>query len=218
MTLERLWWALVRFGFRLLYNELAFTYDLVSRVVSLGQWRAWQRAAFSYLDAAPGDIVLEIAHGTGDMQLDLRAAGVRTVGLDRSPHMGRIARRKLAGQGFRARLVRADAMALPFGNARFPAVVSTFPTNFIGHPRTLAEIRRVLRPGGRLVIVMNGQLTGAGPVPRLLELAYRVTGQRDPWPVDGILAQFREAGLPAESVSRALPVSAVSLIVAQRAD
>ncbi|MCZ7544410.1 MAG: hypothetical protein M5R40_13175 [Anaerolineae bacterium] len=47
MTLERLWWALVRFGFRLLYNELAFTYDLVSRVVSLGQWRAWQRAAFS---------------------------------------------------------------------------------------------------------------------------------------------------------------------------
>jgi hypothetical protein len=52
--MKRLWWGLVRFGFRLLYNEFAFTYDTVSKVVSLGAWRCWQRAALKYLAVPPG--------------------------------------------------------------------------------------------------------------------------------------------------------------------
>ncbi len=216
VILERSWWALVRFGFRLLYNELAFTYDLVSWVVSLGQWRTWQRAVFRYLNIAPGDAVLEIAHGTANLQLDLRAAGLKSIGIDRSPHMGRLASRKLRRRGFHPRLARADAMALPFAAASFPAVVSTFPTEFIVHLRTLAEIHRVLRPGGRLVVVVNGRLTGEGPIARLLEFAYTVTGQRGPWPVDDIMARFKSAGLPAELVTRAVIGGEVLLLVAQR--
>ena len=67
---RRAWRSLLRFGFRLLYHELAWTYDLVSRVVSLGQWRTWQRTALEHLAARRGDPILELAHGTGDLQID----------------------------------------------------------------------------------------------------------------------------------------------------
>ncbi len=149
-----LWWRLVRFGFRLLYNEMAWTYDLVSWVVSLNRWRAWQRTTLPHLGAAPGSRVLELAHGTANLQLDMRAAGLEPVGLDVSSAMGRIARRKLHAAGIdEPPLVRANARALPFGAAHFDAIVSTFPTEFIIHPDTLREAARVLRPGGRLVVL-----------------------------------------------------------------
>jgi ubiquinone/menaquinone biosynthesis C-methylase UbiE len=77
-----LWRRLLRFGFRLLYNELAFTYDMVSAVVSLGAWRCWTRAALRQL--ASDGLILELAHGTGNLQLDLAAAGRRSVGFDLS--------------------------------------------------------------------------------------------------------------------------------------
>ncbi|MBN1284542.1 MAG: methyltransferase domain-containing protein [Anaerolineae bacterium] len=212
--IAKLWWALVGFGFRLLYNELAFTYDLVSWVVSFGHWRTWQRVALRYLDAVPGAPVLELAHGTGNLQLDLRARGCRAVGLDLSPQMGRIARRKLARRGWRPALVRASALALPFPDDTFAAIVSTFPTAFIFERATLAEARRVLRPGGRLVIGANARITGTDPLSRLLEFAYRVTGQRGDLPLDAIAQHFEAAGLPAEFVAHQIAGGEVWLLVA----
>ena len=71
--MSQAWWALVRFGFRLLYNELAFTYDTVSWVVSLGAWRCWVDAALAHLDGQSP--VLELAHGPGNLHIDLALAG-----------------------------------------------------------------------------------------------------------------------------------------------
>lgn len=178
--MRALWWRLVRFGFRLLYYELAFTYDLVSAVVSLGAWRCWQRSALPYLQLpnASGARVLEIAHGTGNLQLDLVRLGYQRVASDLSPAMGRIARAKLRRQRQSAALVRNRAQSLPFADASFDALVSTFPTDFIIDPATLREAHRVLRPGGCYVIVLNGQLTGGDAVARFLEWLYRITGQR----------------------------------------
>lgn len=215
MSLGGVWWALVRLGFRLLYNELAWTYDLVSRVVSLGDWRTWQRAALRHLGVAPGACVLELAYGTGDLQIDLRTAGLTSVGLDLSPAMGRIARRKLLRHGVHPALVRGRAQALPFASASFPAVVSTFPTGFIVEPETLREVNRVLQPGGRLVIVVNGLLTGGGALRAVLEWAYRVTGQRGPWPV-ALGERFQEAGFRLQQVTETYPRSQAIVLIAEK--
>lgn len=211
----RQWWRLVRFGFRLLYNELAWTYDLVSWGVSLGKWRAWQRAVLPRLESRPGARVLEIAHGTGNLQIDLAAAGFDAIGIDLSAQMGRIARRKLQRRGIAPRLVRASGMHLPFRAQTFEAAVSTFPTEFIIAPETLHEVRRVLVPGGRFVIIFNGILTLGNLPARALEWLYRATGQRGPWPGNPLKA-FEKAGFDANLITQELPGSAVLMVVAIR--
>lgn len=169
------WWRLVRFGFWLLYNPFAFTYDWVSSIVSFGAWRSWGAAALKFADSR--GVILDLAHGTGNLQLDMASRGWRTVGYDLSPNMGRITQRKLKRKGFAAPLVRGRAQSLPFPNGAFSAVVSTFPTDFITSADTLDEIHRVLVDEGTLVIVPSAVFTGGGVGRRVLEFAYRVTGQ-----------------------------------------
>lgn len=214
--IAKLWWTLIRFGFRLLYNELAFTYDLVSWVVSFGQWRVWQRVALRYLDAASSDLVLELAHGTGNLQIDMRERGYQTVGLDLSPQMGRIARRKLVREGWHPKLTRGSALALPFPDETYACVISTFPTPFIFRQETIAEAHRVLKPGGRLVIGANARITGSDPLARLLELAYIITGQRGDLPLDAIAQRFVLAGFSVEFVSRQIAGGEVWIMVADK--
>lgn len=211
-----LWWRLVRFGFRLLYNELAWTYDMVAWGVSLGQWRKWQKTALKHLPPPP-TLILELAHGTGNLQLDLHAAGYQRVGLDLSRAMGIIARRKLRRNHIAAPLVRGKGQALPFPDRTFDAVVSTFPTPFIFEAATLNEIARVLNADGRLIIVINGLLTGKNVVSQTLEFAYRITGQRgDPSnsTAETVLkAVFLEAGFGVELVTEPCPRSVAQLII-----
>lgn len=173
-----IWRRLIQFGFRLLYNELAFTYDWVSRFVSLGQWKCWQRSVFEFIGDQPNGLILEIAHGTGDLQLDLHTHGLTAIGVDLSPRMGTIARRKLKQAGTKPQLARCHAQRLPFVDGQFEVVVCTFPTPFIFEPDTLREIRRVLRDDGQAVIVLNGMFTARGLHVKVLELLYRITGQR----------------------------------------
>ncbi len=170
---------LVRFGFRLLYNELAWTYDWVSWAVSLGQWRQWQRAVIPRLS---GRRVLEIAFGTGDLLIDMTAVGYRPCGLDLSPYMVRIARAKLLRRGMAAPLCQGRAQALPFASGVFDSIAITFPTDFICQPSALAEIGRVLASSGRLVVIDEGHLAGCGLLGRFINWLYVFTGQREPRP------------------------------------
>ena len=139
----RLWWHLVRLGFRLLYNEFAFTYDFDSWVVSLGAWRCWVRASLKHLH--PVALILELAHGTGNLQVALNDAGFHAVGYDLSPTMGKIAQGKLQKQNYPARLTQGYAQALPFADGTFASVVSTFPTDFIVAVKCCRSKRRSTR-------------------------------------------------------------------------
>ncbi len=212
---NRLWWRLISLGFRLLYNEMAWTYDLVAWVVSLGQWHNWQRAALFHLNIEAGDHVLELAHGTGNLQLDLFSAGYKRIGLDISPYMGHLAQKKLNHHYLKSPLVQGRAQQLPFGDSSFDAIVSTFPTPFIIESETLAEVYRILKPGKRLVIVPSGVLTGGGVLKQGLEFAYQVTGQRGPWEVN-LEDHFLSAGFSVEMVVQKCPYSVAYVIIATR--
>lgn len=217
-SLSRAWWRLVRFGFRLLYSEMAFSYDLVSSVVSLGAWRCWQRGVLSHLTIPKDGLLLELAHGTGNLQIDLQAAGYKhCIGYDLSSYMGRIAQRKLLRLNIPARLVRGRAQRLPFPQARFDAVISTFPTDFIVAPETLREVHRVLKPEGQFIIVPNGILTGGGAVEAGLEWLYRITGQRGGTErsIDDFLGPY---GFTATTFTERCPRSTAQVIVARKRD
>jgi len=189
--LFRLWSAFIRTFFRLLYGPCAWAYDGVAWLVSLGQWTAWGRATLDYLD---GPMVLELAHGPGHLLLAMSRRGWTPVGLDLSPQMGRLARRRLRQAGLPIRLVRARAQALPFRDRAFSAVVATFPTEFILDPRTAREVARTLTPHGSVAVAALARLSGRDPASRFLEWLYRVTGQRPPLP-RGDEAVWTESGL-----------------------
>lgn len=213
----RLWVSLIRFGFRLLYHEMAWTYDLVSRLVSFGQWREWTRAALDHIPAQPGDVVLEIAHGTGNLQLDLHARGFHVIGLDFSPQMGHNAAGKLRRAGYAPQIVRGSALALPFADESVSHIVCTFPTPFILQPATLTEAWRVLQRGGRFVIVPNAVLVGGYASTAALEWLYRVTGQRGGEDFD-IAGYFARYGFRAEVIQQPKRRSIVTVIVAEKVE
>ncbi|MFP4323518.1 MAG: class I SAM-dependent methyltransferase [Anaerolineales bacterium] len=215
-TLAAPWWRVVRFGFRLLYNEMAFTYDAVADVVSLGQWWAWQRTALDFLPPPQDGPLLELAHGTGRFALSLQHAGYRTTHLDLSPAMGRITGRRLRRAALTPRLVRGDGGALPFPDEHFASIVSTFPTPFIVQPKTLAEIARVLRPDGRVVMVVSGLLVGGSVAEAALEGAYAITGQRGGWGGHDLTARAAAEGLALHEEQVRLARSVVLLLTAQR--
>ena len=216
----RLWWTFLRFFFRLLYNEFAWTYDLVAWVVSLGQWRAWGRAAIGHLQ---GERVLELAHGPGHLLAAMAEQGLTPVGIDLSPHMGHLARRRLRKNRLVVPLVRARAQSLPFCDGCFDSSTATFPAEFILDPATLREAARVMRSpepakgrrGGRLVIVAWAGLGGRDPLSRFIGWLYRVTGQGKPPPGTG-KELARKAGLVSHVAWERVGRSEVMLVVAQK--
>lgn len=213
------WMNLVRFGFRLLYNEMAFTYDMVSKVVSLGAWPCWQRTALKHLNAKPGERVLELAHGTGDLQIDLYAAGYKPFGYDLSPYMGQIARKKLQNHQLPVTLVRGKAQQLPFATGLFASVISTFPTDFITAPQTLSEVRRVLQSEGHFVIVPNAVFTGGTVGEAILEWLYQITGQRSSdseASMQFFTSFFNEFGFEARLAQELCPNSVAQVIIARK--
>jgi SAM-dependent methyltransferase len=165
--------SFIRWAFYQFYNRFAFTYDWVSAVVSRGQWRAWTRAAIPFIT---GERVLELAFGTGGLHLDLHAAGYSPVGVDLSPHMHEITHRKFRAAGLVPLLVRAHVRALPFPSAHWSSVVMTFPPGFAYDPEAMAEIARVVAPGGRLIWVDAPLLDARDWTGRFLNWAFAVTG------------------------------------------
>lgn len=176
------------FLYRLLYHELAWAYDGVSLLVSLGHWPAWRRTGLDFLI---GRRVLEIGFGTGALLVEAARRGLQVTGLDASPAMQRIAARRLAEAGVSAPRVQGVAQHLPFPDSSFDSILCTFPAPFILDERTFAECRRVLRPGGRLVIV-EVTLTTANP---LIRLAYHLVFPPSPKAARRFHAATEQSGL-----------------------
>lgn len=200
---------LLRVFFYLLYEPLAWTYDAVAWLVSLGRWRSWVAAVLPELH---GPRVLELGHGPGHLQVAMRNQGLDACGVDLSAQMGQLAARRLQKQGTAPALVRADGQRLPFASMSFDNLVATFPTEYITRPSTLGEARRLLTASGSLVLLPLAWITGRGLLDRLAAALFRTTGQTEEW--DGRFSStIRQAGFSVQEKPVTLPGSKVMLLV-----
>ena len=157
-----------------LYAEFAWSYDTVAWGVSRGHWAAWRRAVLPWVQ---GPDVLEIGFGTGALLREMAAAGWQVTGVERSSAMQLQAAR---GAGRRPLRIQAAAQQMPLMASSCDSVVATFPAPYITEAATMAEVARVLKPGGRLVIgglwVADVQSVVAAPAGPPAALLYSLVG------------------------------------------
>jgi demethylmenaquinone methyltransferase/2-methoxy-6-polyprenyl-1,4-benzoquinol methylase len=132
-----------------MFDEVAERYDLANDVLALGQTRAWRRSVVEAIEPKPGQVILDLAAGTGTSSVPFAKAGAFVVPTDFSLGMLRVGRRRQPELSF----VAGDALHLPFRSGAFDAATISFGLrNLADRSAGLAELRRVVRPGGRLVI------------------------------------------------------------------
>ena len=134
---------------RRLFGTIADRYDFITRFLSFGRDAGWKTRMVDDAGIEAGWRVLDLACGTGDLALDASRRGARVVGLDITPRMVELARVKGGASG--PAWIIGDMTALPIQSGAFDLVTTGYGLrNVPDLPRALAEIHRVLRPGGRL--------------------------------------------------------------------
>jgi demethylmenaquinone methyltransferase/2-methoxy-6-polyprenyl-1,4-benzoquinol methylase len=134
---------------RRMFDAVARRYDVTNDVLSLGQDRRWRRDVLRAVDPRPGDLVLDLAAGTGTSSQPFADLGAQVVPCDFSLGMLQVGKQARPHLPFTA----GDGTRLPFGDGTFDAVTISFGLRNIVDPRAgLAELHRVTRPGGRLVV------------------------------------------------------------------
>ena len=198
--------------FRYLYNEMAWSYDWVASIVSIGRWTTWTETTIPYLS---GLKILELGHGTGHLITSLLQSDKQAVGIDLSPYMGNIASSRLKKAQLHVNLANAQAQHLPFKREYFDHVVATFPTEYILDEKTLSEIYRVLKPAGSAVILPVAWITGKGLADRLASWLFRTTGQSPQWD-DQALDPAIRAGFDVRTERISLRSSQVLIVIAEK--
>lgn len=161
-----------------LFAGLPAAYDWLGAVMSFDQDPRWRRAMVAAVDPQPGQRVLDVATGTGMVALALAERGCQVVGLDQSEQMLSGAREKLARRPDlekQVTFVHGQAERLPFGEAEFDALTFTYLLRYVDDvAATMAELARVVRPGGQIGMVEFG--VPAQPVLRWLWRTYTRLG------------------------------------------
>ena len=175
-----------------MFDALAGRYDLMNDILSMGQVRLWRRRVQRILQAGPGDRVLDLAAGTGTSSVVFARSGADVVACDFSLGMLQAGQARLLKKDpfqdktrGRVSFAAGDALHLPFKDGAFDAVTISFGLrNVHGTRAALEEMRRVTRPGGRLVVCEFGQITIApldmlyrryltGVLPKIAQIAAR---------------------------------------------
>ena len=141
-----------------MFDDVASRYDITNDVLSLGQDRVWRRAVVAACEALPGQVVLDIAAGTGTSSEPFADSGVEVVPADFSLGMLKVGHHRRSDLGFTA----ADAMRLPFADGSFDVVTMSFGLRNVSDPdAAMREFLRVTKPGGRFVLCEFSHPTNA---------------------------------------------------------
>jgi demethylmenaquinone methyltransferase / 2-methoxy-6-polyprenyl-1,4-benzoquinol methylase len=140
-----------------MFDRIAGFYDRMNTVMTAGLHHAWRRRAADLASVKPGDRVLDVATGTGDLALELArrvAPGGEVVGTDFSARMLELAREKASANGVQIRFEHGNALDLAYRDDEFDAATVGFGArNFSDLPQGLREMARVVRPGGHVVVL-----------------------------------------------------------------
>lgn len=141
-----------------MFDNIAHSYDLLNRAMTLGIDRLWRRKVVAQVAECSPARILDVATGTGDLAIQLARAipGAEITGVDLSEGMLDVGRKKVEDAGLAARITleKADCLSLPFPDNNFDAITVAFGVrNFEHLEQGYAEMARVLRPGGRLVVL-----------------------------------------------------------------
>jgi demethylmenaquinone methyltransferase / 2-methoxy-6-polyprenyl-1,4-benzoquinol methylase len=135
---------------RAMFDRIARVYDRMNSVMTAGMHHRWRERAADLARVGPGSTALDVATGTGDLAIELARRGAEVTGSDFAPAMLELARAKAPGLTFE----EGDALALEYPDASFDAVTVGFGArNFADLDRGLAEMTRVAKPGGRVVVL-----------------------------------------------------------------
>lgn len=160
---------------RSMFGSIAHRYDLLNRVLSLGLDASWRREAIRVATADRPERILDVATGTADVALGLKRArpAAHVVGVDFAEPMLDIGREKAARDGLDITLEHGDGTDLPYDDDSFDAVTIAYGLrNFADYRAGLGEFHRVLRPGGK-VVILEFPPPRTGPLGRLFRLYFR---------------------------------------------
>jgi demethylmenaquinone methyltransferase/2-methoxy-6-polyprenyl-1,4-benzoquinol methylase len=192
---------------RRMFARIAHRYDLMNRLMTLGRDLAWRQVAAELAALPPGGLALDMATGTADLAIALarQTPTSYTVGVDVSLPMMGLGRRKVEAAGLAERIVfvQGDGLALPFPDRAFDCAVSGFALRDVASiPQALTEVRRVVAPGGRVVLLELTRPTRAHP---LFRRAFQLYFHRLVPPLGGWISGQPEAyGFLPESLDRFL--------------
>jgi len=135
---------------RAMFDRIAGPYDLMNSVMTAGLHHRWRERAADLAHVGPGSRALDVATGTGDLAIELASRGASVIGSDFSEGMLDVARRKAPGLTWE----QGNALALPYEDGAFDAATVGFGArNFSDLPQGLSEMARVVKPGGRVVVL-----------------------------------------------------------------
>ena len=135
---------------RAMFDRIARVYDRMNSVMTAGMHHRWRERAADLAGVGPGSTALDVATGTGDLAVELARRGAEVTGMDFAPAMLALARKKAPGLTFE----EGDALELRYNDASFDAVTVGFGArNFSDLDHGLAEMARVTKPGGRVVVL-----------------------------------------------------------------
>lgn len=149
-----------------MFSQIAGRYDLANTILSGGVHHLWRTQVVKWSGAKPGDRVLDCATGTGDLALEFKSAvgaSGAVVGTDFCAEMLVPAPKKAEARGLDVRFEQADVTALPYGDAEFDISSISFGIRNVNDPvKGISELARVVKPGGRVMILEFGQPSAPG--------------------------------------------------------